>query len=65
MWYEESVADVTENKVHQTWSREELGSLGRTIEKFKRTLVQTRNEHFNSFLYTLKYHLLVHMEEIE
>lgn len=38
-----------------TWSENDLGSLERTVEKFKRMLVETLDYHCDSALHTLKY----------
>lgn len=54
--YSTILDDVTVNMGQQTWSEEELGSL-EMVTGFKRLLVETFHEHFDSDTCTAKYHL--------
>lgn len=57
------VADVTVVMKQRVWGEEDLGNLERMVKQFRRTLLQTINEHCDSSLYTLKYHVLDHVVE--
>lgn len=56
--------DVAGDLGQQVCGKEELGSLKRKVKGFKRILVKTFEERYDTGSCTLKYHLLFHMEKI-
>lgn len=62
--YSEILADVTSDMGHRARSGGELDSLKIRLKNFKRMLVETLDEHYDTGLGTLKLHLYDHMVEV-
>lgn len=50
----EIVADVREDMRQQVHREKDLGNTERRFKKFKKMLVETCDEHYDYYLYTLK-----------
>lgn len=61
--YSEIVNEVTGDGEYKIRSEEELVKLEERVKEFKRELVERFDDHCESGLYTLKFHLLDHMVE--
>lgn len=61
MRYSENVTNVTEDVGLRALLKEDLSSLKCRVELFKKMLVEAIDEHCNSGLHVLKYHLFFYM----
>lgn len=61
--YSEIVDDVAEDMGQRRWGEDDLSSLESRDKEFKKMVRDAFDEHCDSGLYTLKYHLLENMVE--